>query len=82
MFSKSAVSLNGGNWDTETYSFPQGLLKPGCRADVTNSTKLSLLHNLSPLNAQEGWDLSARFSLGLPVEVGNGKKILFTMVTQ
>lgn len=51
MFNKSAVSSNGGSRDTETYSFPHGLLKPGCSADATNSTKLPSLRSLSSLNA-------------------------------
>lgn len=148
MFSKSAVSLVGESWDTETESFPWGHIKPGHGADATNSTKLPSLQQPLPLNAvvsllsplvflsqiqkallsntriggfpwlsalkipgklcqlascrvkqpalevyflsqtcvsaapTERMRTSAHFSLGLPIAVGNSKKILFTMVTE
>lgn len=48
MFSKSAVSLIGESWDTETESFPWGHIKPGHGADATNSTKLPSLQQPLP----------------------------------
>lgn len=66
MFSKSAVTLSGGNWDTETY-FPKSTENQNL-ADAMNPVQPL------PLKAQKDWDLSACIFLGFPMEGDNAKK--------
>lgn len=68
VLSKSAVSLSGGNWGTETY-FPKSIETQnlGAVLDAMNP-QCSL-----SLSRQEEWDLSVCIFLGFPMEGDNAK---------